>query len=100
MREKIDLFLPCEDIEVTQSALQELHDNKTVQHINLLVSADFAAHHQVPDGCTFVVIDRLESSNTVESIAENTDGDSMPWNDSSARLTIREPSWFTPTIIP
>lgn len=75
MREKIDLFLPCEDIEVAQSALQELHDNKTVQHINLLVSADFAAHHQVPDGCTFVVIDRLESSNTVESIAENTDAD-------------------------
>ena len=75
MREKIDLFLPCEDIEVAQSALLELHDNKTVQHINLLVSADFAAHHQVPDGCTFVVIDRLESSNTVESIAENTDAD-------------------------
>ena len=75
MREKIDLFLPCEDIEVAQSALQELHDNKTVQHINLLVSADFAAHHQVPDGCAFVVIDRLESSNTVESIAENTDAD-------------------------
>ena len=75
MREKIDLFLPCEDIEVAQSALQVLHDNKTVQHINLLVSADFAAHHQVPDGCTFVVIDRLESSNTVESIAENTDAD-------------------------
>ena len=75
MREKIDLFLPCEDIEVAQSALLELHDNKTVQHINLLVSADFAAHHQVPDGCTFVVIDRLESSNTIESIAENTDAD-------------------------
>ena len=40
-----------------------------------MVSADFAAHHQVPDGCTFVVIDRLESSNTVESIAENADAD-------------------------
>ena len=75
MREKIDLFLPCEDLEVAQEALGELHDNKTVQHINLMVSADFAAHHQVPDGCTFVVIDRLESSNTVESIAENADAD-------------------------
>ena len=62
MREKIDLFLPCDD-------------NKTVQHINLLVSSDFAAQHQVPDGCTFVVIDRLESSNTITSIAENTDAD-------------------------
>ena len=75
MRQKIDLFLPCEDLEVAQEALLELHDNKTVQHINLLVSADFAASHQVPDGCTFIVVDRLESSNTVSSIAENTDAD-------------------------
>ena len=75
MREKIDLFLPCEDLTVAQEALTELHDNKTVQHINLLVSSDFAAQHQVPDGCTFVVIDRQESSNTITSIAENTDAD-------------------------
>ena len=75
MREKIDLFLPCEDLMVAQEALTELHDNKTVQHINLLVSSDFAAQHQVPDGCTFVVIDRLESSKTITSIAENTDAD-------------------------
>ena len=75
MRQKIDLFLPCEDLDVAQEALLELHDNKTVQHINLLVSADFAASHQVPDGCTFIVVDRLESSITVSSIAENTDAD-------------------------
>ena len=75
MRQKIDLFFPCEDLDVAQEALLELHDNKTVQHINLLVSADFAASHQVPDGCTFIVVDRLESSNTVSSIAENTDAD-------------------------
>ena len=67
--------MPCEDLDVAQEALLELHDNKTVQHINLLVSADFAASHQVPDGCTFIVVDRLESSNTVSSIAENTDAD-------------------------
>ncbi len=75
MREKIDLFLPCEDLDVAQKALVELHDNKTVQHINLLVNSDFAAQHQVPDGCTFVVIDRLESSNTLVSIEENCDAD-------------------------
>ena len=75
MREKIDLFLPCEDLDVALDTLAELHDDKTVQHINLLVSADFAANHQVPDGYTFVVIDRLESSNTVTSIAESTDAD-------------------------
>ena len=75
MREKIDLFLPCEDLMVAQEALPELHYNKTVQHITLVVRSDFAAQHQVPDGCTFVVIDRLESSNTITSIAENTDAD-------------------------
>ena len=75
MREKIDLFLPCEYIGDAQNALSVLHEYKTVQHIHFLVSADFAAHHQVPEGCTFVITDRLESSNTLVSIAENTDAD-------------------------
>lgn len=75
MREKIDLFLPCEYIDDAQNALSVLHEYKTVQHIHFLVSAEFAAHHQVPEGCTFVITDRLESSNTIVSIAENTDAD-------------------------
>lgn len=75
MREKIDLFLPCEYIGDAQNALSVLHEYKTVQHIHFLVSADFAAHHQVPEGCTFVITGRLESSNTIVSIAENTDAD-------------------------
>lgn len=75
MREKIDLFLPCEYIDDAQNALSVLHEYKTVQHIHFLVSADFAAHHQVPEGCTFVITDRLESSNTIVSIAENTNAD-------------------------
>ena len=75
MREKIDLFLPCEDLEVAQNTLSELHDNKTVQHINLLVNSDLATIHQVPEGCTFVIVDRVVSSNTITSIAENTDAE-------------------------
>lgn len=75
MREKIDLFLPCEYIDDAQNALSVLHEYKTVQHIHFLVSADFATHHQVPEGCTFVITDRLESSNTIVSIVENTDAD-------------------------
>lgn len=75
MREKIDLFLPCEYIDDAQNALSVLHEYKTVQHIHFLMSADFAAHHQVPEGCTFVITDRLESSNTIVSIVENTDAD-------------------------
>ena len=75
MRDTIDHFLPCEYIDDAQNALSVLHEYKTVQHIHFLVSADFAAHHQVPEGCTFVITDRLESSNTIASIAENTDAD-------------------------
>ena len=70
MREKIDLFLPCEYIDDAQNALSVLHEYKTVQHIHFLVSADFAAHHQVPEGCTFVITDRLESSNTIVCLGE------------------------------
>lgn len=75
MREKIDLFLPCDDLQEARFTTIDLHEDKTVQHINLLVNADFAAQHPVPEGCTFIAVDRLESSNTVESIAENTDAD-------------------------
>lgn len=67
--------MPCEYIDDAQNALSVLHEYKTVQHIHFLVSADFAAHHQVPEGCTFVITDRLESSNTIVSIVENTDAD-------------------------
>lgn len=75
MREKIDLFLPCDELEVVKDTLQTLHEDKTVQHIYLLVSEAMAAQSQVPDGCTFIVTDRLESSNTVVSIAENAEAD-------------------------
>lgn len=49
MREKIDLFLPCDDLQEARFTTIDLHEDKTVQHINLLVSADFAAQHPVPE---------------------------------------------------
>ena len=75
MREKIDLFLPCDDLLEAQKMLLELQDSKVVLRIHFFVSAEFAARFQVPNGCTFVVVDRLESSNTISSIAENVDAD-------------------------
>ena len=75
MREKIDLFLPCDDLLEAQKILLELQDSKVVLRIHFFVSAEFAARFQVPNGCTFVVVDRLESSNTISSIAENVDAD-------------------------
>lgn len=75
MREKIDLFLPCDNLEVAKHTLRELRDSKTVQHINLLVSNELATQCEVPEGCTFIVIDHLASSNMVTSIAENAEAD-------------------------
>lgn len=75
MREKIDLFLPCTDLDDALETLQELHDSKTVQHVSLMVSKSFADSHQVPEGSTFIVVDQLSSSNTVAAIAGGADAE-------------------------
>ncbi len=75
MREKIDIFLPYGVWEASQDGLLSLREDKTVQHIYLLVNSAVASSTQVPEGCTFIVIDRLEASNTVVSIAENAESD-------------------------
>ena len=75
MRQKIDCFLPCERMEELEPMIETLRQSKTIQHIHLLVSADFAAANPVPDNCTLVVIDRLQSSGTMLAIEENTSAD-------------------------
>lgn len=75
MRETIDCFLPCNDLRVVEDMLLQLQQSKPVSHIHLLVSADFAATHAVPDNCSFLVVDNLLSANTMLAIAESTDDD-------------------------
>lgn len=75
MRETIDCFLPCDDITVAEEMLPQFRQSKVISHIHLLVSADFAASHAVPDNCSFLVVDNLLSANTMIAIAENTDDD-------------------------
>lgn len=75
MRKQIDCFLPCENIDAINAILPQFRQSKTIQHIYLLVSQTFAMHHQVPDNCSFIVVDNLLSTNTMLSIAENTDAD-------------------------
>ena len=75
MRQKIDCFLPCGSLQLLEPMIETLRQSKTIQHIHLLVSADFACAHRVPDNCSLVVIDRLLSTNTMLSIEENTDAD-------------------------
>ena len=52
MRGKIDCFLLCDNLSTSEDLLQELQRSKTVQHVNLLVTADFAAETQAPEGCS------------------------------------------------
>ncbi len=76
MREKIDCFLPCDDLKTALNTVRQLRLSKTIQHIFLLVSqnlsdgeaADFSDCHQI-------VVGNLSSSNTLMSIAENAKAD-------------------------
>lgn len=75
MREKIDCFLACDDVESFQDTIVSLRDSRTTQHIHLIVSPSMAADTPVPEGCSFIVADRLASRNTLLSIAENADAE-------------------------
>ena len=85
---RIDCFLPCEDINVTEPVLAQLRQSKIVQHINLIVSEEFAKTNSVPKNCTFVVADELTSSNTIQSIAANTTADYVLWYMKSTPVTL------------
>ena len=76
MREKIDCFLPCDNLLAVQHTISQLRGSKTIQHIFLLVS------EPLPDDeatnfadCRQIQVDRINSSNTVMSIAENAKAD-------------------------
>ena len=76
MREKIDCFLPYDNLKTALHTIRQLRVSKTVQHIFLLVgqnlseeeAADFADCHQI-------VVGNLSGSNTLMSIAENAKAD-------------------------
>ena len=75
MRNKIDIFLSCDDLSVAEASLVAVHDNKTIQHVHLIADEVFAAKYPVPVHTTLIVTDRLTSMNTVKSIAENAKAD-------------------------
>ena len=77
MREKIDCFLPCDDVCAIADTLQVLRQSKTIQHINLLVTPDFAQHNEAPDNCSLLAVDSITSSESIAVMAGNTDCSSM-----------------------
>ena len=84
MREKIDCFLPCNDIGVAQEIVGQLRNSKTVQNIFLLVS-------QVGEGisdCAQLCVPGLTGSNTMMSIAENAKAEYTLLVTKSTRLSL------------
>lgn len=75
MREKIDCFLPCDDILVIGDLLDVLRQDKTVHHIHLLVSEKFSQENIAPHDCSFVLVDNIQSSQTILAIEQDTEAD-------------------------
>ena len=88
MREKIDCFLPCGDLQVTSSTMNQLRGSKTVQNIFLLVSEPLPEDFQSED--FQIQVDNLCSSNTLMTIAENAKADYVLLQTKPTRLQIGE----------
>ena len=59
LRENIDCFLPCDNLVAVESLVAQLRQSSAVQHINLLVTDDFASKNKPLDGTLFVVVDSI-----------------------------------------
>lgn len=75
LRENIDCFLPCDNLTDVEPLLSQLRQSNAIQHINLLVTKEFACKNQPPEDAAFIIVDNILSSRSILSIAENTDAD-------------------------
>ena len=76
MREKIDCFLPCDDMTGAIRTVAQLRASKTVQHIFLLTSSPQPTEGiEALKGCQQLTVDNLTGSNTLMTIAENAKAD-------------------------
>jgi len=75
MREKIDCFLPCDDMTDAIKTVAQLRASKTVQHIFLLTSASQPIDDDTLKDCQQLTVDNLTGSNTLMTIAENAKAD-------------------------
>ena len=75
MRGKIDCFLPCDDLSTSEELLQELQRSKTVQHVNLLMTADIASENAAPDNCAQTIVDNVTSTKAMLDIAKQAEAE-------------------------
>ena len=70
MQAKIDCFLPCDDIGGIEATIDQMRTDKTIRHIFLLVGKG-VKEMDCPPECTFLEVERLTSSATMQLLAEN-----------------------------
>ena len=75
MREKIDCFLPCNDLESARNVVAQIKGSKTIQHIYLLVNENLGELDGALCDCEQIVVNDLTSSATIAAIAENAKAD-------------------------
>lgn len=75
MKGTIDCFLPCNDFQAVGNTLRQLRGSRMIKNINLLVTGDFAANCSAPEGCSFVAVDNLLSSESIHRVAETCKAD-------------------------
>lgn len=63
--------MPCSDFLSVSNLLRQLRGSRMIRHINLLVTSDFAMANAVPDDCSFIVVDGLQSASAMRSVAES-----------------------------
>ena len=75
MREKIDCFLPCNDLESARDVVAQIKGSKTIQHIYLLVNTNLGELDGALCDCEQIVVNDLTSSATIAAIAQNAKAD-------------------------
>ena len=84
MREKIDCFLPCDDLSLAQQTIDQLRNSRTVQNIFLLVNSPL---DEIKDARQ-ITVDNLTSSNTLMRMAENAQADYVLIMTKSTSITL------------
>ena len=75
MREKIDCFLPCNDLEAARDVVAQIKGSKTIQHICLLVNEPLPDDDDAFKDCQQIMVNNLTSSTTIAAIAESAKAD-------------------------
>lgn len=69
MRQKIDCFLTCDNLNELNEEICRLRNSRTIQNIFLLTADADNAADDTPEGCALIEVDRPTSSATISKIA-------------------------------